>query len=875
MIDLTNPQKEKTLFNLSVEAQKYFFVGLLLGVLFPFFSWISDIIHRDIPVTVNGILMMHKTNPLHIIIDLAPLVLAGVALLLAKKINKKQKVFENDIKQKKEYLQSIFVFTDEITKGNYEAELDINEESNDELIKKLSAMRDSLKISSQKEIEQNWQIKGKEIISSTLRKFNNIDDLAYNILLDIIKYSDLIQGAFYLYNEEKKVLNNIASYAYGRQKFLNQEIPIGIGLVGQVAYEKQSIYRKEIPEDYVTISSGILGDKKPGTIFLLPLISDGELRGVIEVASVEDEISDRVMLFLNDIGEMIGQIIFNITMNEKTLMLLSESQKMTTELQENEEELRQNAEEMQATQEELEKTNIDLAQNIQEVKNTQIKLNTLLENASEVISIVDINGIIQYESPASTNILGIDPNERIGTNVFDNLGENKSLIEQLFKKLKNNPKYKEKVDFEYKKPSGDLLWIEITAINLIENKAINGIVFNTRDITQRKVAEEEQRKRGQMQSLSENASDIIIRIGISGVFFYLNPIFTKYTGIAIENILNYSIEEVELPSGINDFFIKILKETEEKLEKQENEFVLKVDGEDRIMQITSIPEFDGSNMLESVLFVAHDITEQKQIELEIKDKNKKITESINYAKRIQNAILPSEDALKKHFEDSFIFYKPKDVVSGDFPWLFEKGDIVYVAAVDCTGHGVPGALLSFVGYFILQNIVDHDRELSASQVCDELHYGVRSTLRQDQEGANARDGMDIALCKYNKKTKVLEYSGAHRPLYLLRDGELEIFKGDRKAIGGIPHKKKVEKDFTNYVIETQKNDKIFFFSDGLPDQVGEETKKKYQAKRMRELILQNPDIKMTEYAQEFSNDFSIFKGDHKQIDDVLLIGINF
>ena len=867
-----NNIKQRKLFNLSIEAQQYLFIGFLLGVLFPFISWTLDIIHRDIPLTISGILIMHKSNPLHFIIDLAPLILFLVALVLAKRIDKERNAFKNDIQKRKEYVNKILAFTDEISKGNYEVKLDVNK---DYLASKLIEMRDGLKASHLKESKQNWKIKGREIISSTLTKYNVLEDLSYYVLLDIIKYTKLIQGAFYLYDEEKKIIRNIASYAYGRKKYFQQEIEVGIGLVGQVAFEKQYIYRKEIPEDYITITSGILGDKKPGAILLVPLISDGKLRGIIELAAIENEISKDVIEFVKGLGELIGQTIFNITINEKTVKLLKESRAMTAELQENEEELRQNAEEMQATQEELEKSNIDLEIQVREVENAQTKLNALLENASEVISIVDIDGVIQYESPASYNILGVNSQKRIGHNLFNQLGKNKKIIEKVFNKVKQVSSKIEKIEFEYNKPNGKLIWLELTAINLIKNPAIAGIIFNTRDITQRKIAEEEQRKRGQMQSLSENSSDIIIRIDLQANFFYVNPTFTKYTGILVEEALNKSIDKIQLPEGMTNFFIKTLEETKINPQKKIGEFTIRIEEENRIMEIASIPEFDNNKKIESVLFVAHDITEQKQIELEIKDKNKKINDSINYAKRIQNAILPDENFIKKYFDDSFMFYKPKDVVSGDFPWLFEKEDIVYIAAVDCTGHGVPGALLSFIGYFILQNIVDHDRELTASQVCDELHYGVRKMLKQDQEGANARDGMDIALCKYNKKTKVLEYSGAHRPLYLLRNKEIEIFKGDRKAIGGIPHKKKVEKDFTNYVIDIQKGDKIFFFSDGYPDQVGEETKKKYQAKRMRELILQYHNLKMIEYEEQFSKDFYTFKGEHKQIDDILLIGIAF
>ena len=869
-----NRLEERGLFNLSVELQQYPLGGFVFGMIFPIVSWLTDIIYRDIHISVTEIWRMHTTNPLHFVIDVAPFILGGIALILAKIIDKNQSRFKEEISDKKEYLNDILVFADEISKGNYDVYLNTN--NKDDLIRKLIAMRDNLKISTSKEIEQNWQIKGRDIVSSTLRKYNKVDELAYQVLLEIIKYTNLIQGSFYLYDEEEKELSNIASYAYDREKFIKQKIPLGIGLIGEVAYERQYIYRKEIPEDYVSITSGILGEKKPGAILLVPLISDEKLQGVIELASVEDEISERVIQFVNELGEVIGQTIFNILINEKTSQLLSESQAMTTELQENEEELRQNAEEMRATQEELEKTNTNLATKIQEVENSQTKLNSLLENASEVISILDEQGIVQYESPASIKILGYAPEEKIGKYAFEGLEENQALLESLFEKVKNNPSKLEQIEFVYKQDGEQKTWLEVTAVNLLSNSAINGFIFNTRDITQRKIAEIEQRKRGQMQALSENSNDVIIRIGSSSrKYFYLNPAFTEYTGVEISVAINKEVATIALPNQMQELFMSIIDKMDVNPVNHEDEFIYELDGAQRIMQISSIPEFNESKELETVLFVAHDITEQKQIELEIKNKNNKITESINYAKRIQKAILPDNGVLQNYFTDSFIFYKPKDVVSGDFPWLFERGDNVYVAAVDCTGHGVPGALLSFIGYFILQNIVDHERELTAAQVCDELHLGVRKTLRQDQDGANARDGMDIALCKYNRKTKVLEYAGAHRPLYLLRNEELQIFKGDRKAIGGIPHKKKKEKDFTNYVINVEKDDKIFFFSDGLPDQVGEETRKKYQAKRMRELIMNNTQLSMPEYSNKFVKDFNDYKGNHKQIDDVLLIGIGF
>ncbi|HPF93660.1 MAG TPA: SpoIIE family protein phosphatase, partial [Tenuifilaceae bacterium] len=212
---------------------------------------------------------------------------------------------------------------------------------------------------------------------------------------------------------------------------------------------------------------------------------------------------------------------------------------------------------------------------------------------------------------------------------------------------------------------------------------------------------------------------------------------------------------------------------------------------------------------------------------------------------------------------------------GDFPWFFTKEDFIYIAAVDCTGHGVPGALLSFIGYFTLNNVVDHDVTYTAGKILDVLHHGVRKTLKQDRPDADARDGMDIALCKINIKRKQLHYSGAHRPLYLLREGELQEFKGDRKAIGGIPHPKKEEKDFTNHTLDIKQGDKVFFFSDGMPDQIGGEDKRKYSPARVRELIMGNQGLTMPQFNDLFSKDFEDYMGNNKQIDDVLLIGIEF
>ena len=502
-------------------------------------------------------------------------------------------------------------------------------------------------------------------------------------------------------------------------------------------------------------------------------------------------------------------------------------------------------------------------------------MHALLENASEIIAIYDKNLRMTYVSPSVFNILGYTPEEIMEGKDEDRLTtKGQTDLASMFEQLLENPSEKISIQYTYQRKDNQKIHIESTGRNFVVDPAIQGIVLNSQDITARKKAEQEERMKSKMQALSENSLDMIIRIGLNAKFYYMNPIFEKFTGVPVKDSMNKGIEELQLPAEVNEIYKKIINDIKTTKEKTSFESVFPtISGDTRIMSIDAIPEFDDNKELETILVVAHDITEQKEIENEIKEKNKAITESINYAYRIQSAILPDMNIIKEKFPKSFMFYKPRDVVSGDFPWFFEKNDNIYIAVVDCTGHGVPGALLSFVGYFLLNNIVDHDQDFTAGEICDRLHLGVRSTLKQDREDANARDGMDIAFLKVNFTKREIQYAGAHRPLIHQRGSEMFEYKGDRKAIGGIPHLKKEESNFENYVIPIQEGDKFFFFSDGLPDQVGGEDGRKYQAKRIREAVEEHPDYSMSAFLSYFKKDFLKWKGDFKQIDDVLLIGI--
>lgn len=847
-----------------------------LGVVILVLSWIFGFMSSGGTASLSSLAEMHKTSPSYFLIDLLPILLGVLGYAFTKSQQETIESLENQISEKDHVINMNARFAKKIGEGDLSAnDAEIND--NDILGHSLKKMRENLALTNEKEKEQNWIAKGKDIISDILRLQNDLGNLSYLTLVELIKYIDVIQGAFYIYNEDEQTLENTATYAYNRRKYLDTKFQIGEGLVGQCAYEMDVIYRREIPDDFVTITSGILGDQKPNSLLLVPLITDEKLQGVLEFASIKDDISELKIRFLKELSDIIARTIFNLKVNTRTEKLLKDAQEMTNELQENEEQLRQNAEEMRATHEELEKTNSNLQTQIREVENAQKRQHALLENASEIISIYDEEMKLKYISPSVLNIYGYTTEEMMEGKDLDRLtAKGVKEYTETFGKLVEQANSSATIQYTYMRKDGQKIYIESTGRNLLDDPAINGIIINSRDITERKRAEKEERMKSKMQSLSENSLDLILRVGTNGQFFYANPMVKTFTQIEISDIINKNLDDVAFDPAIKDFFKDAIKTVKSTNSKHEAEVTFPTHFGDRIMQVNAIPEFSDDNKeLETILFVSHDITEQKLVEIEIQEKNKAVAESINYARRIQTAILPNTKFIQEFLPKSFIFYRPKDVVSGDFPWFFKKGDDLFIAAVDCTGHGVPGALLSFIGYFTLNNVVDHYDNIDAGVILDKLHEGVRTTLKQDRIDTEARDGMDVALCKINLKKNILEFAGAHRPLYLLRGNELTQYKGSHKAIGGIPLGKKPEADFENHLINLEPKDRVFFFSDGLPDQVSGETGRKYQASRIRELLVEHYDVEIYDYEKIIYDDFMAFKGDYKQVDDILLIGIEF
>jgi len=250
-------------------------------------------------------------------------------------------------------------------------------------------------------------------------------------------------------------------------------------------------------------------------------------------------------------------------------------------------------------------------------------------------------------------------------------------------------------------------------------------------------------------------------------------------------------------------------------------------------------------------------------------KNKEITDNINYAQRIQSAILPDIHLIYKTLSESFILYLPKDIVSGDFYAFAEKDKRVLIVAGDCTGHGVSGALMSMIGSSLLNQIINERNIVEPAQILTQLNAAIIEALKQNN--SETHDGMDISVCSFNQDRQSLEYAGANRPLWVLRDNQIISLKPDKYPIGGLQLAR--NRSFTNQIFNLKKGDTVYLFTDGYADQFGGEKGKKLMTAKFKELLLSIKDLPMRQQEHYLGDFFKEWKGTHEQVDDVLIIGV--
>lgn len=280
----------------------------------------------------------------------------------------------------------------------------------------------------------------------------------------------------------------------------------------------------------------------------------------------------------------------------------------------------------------------------------------------------------------------------------------------------------------------------------------------------------------------------------------------------------------------------------------------------------------------AIVIYARDIRERLRLEKEvnqqkeiIEQKNKDITDSIEYAKKIQEAILPAPAELAPLFSDAFVLFLPKDIVSGDFYWFTRKGEKVIVAVADCTGHGVPGAFMSMVGNSILHEVIIEQNITSPGAILDALKVSILKVFKKREDGGQRRDGMDIALISYVPGSGKVEFAGAFNSLILASENGFSEYKGDKFPVGyyeGVE-----DKNFKTHHIDVKSGDCLYLLSDGFVDQFGGPAGKKFKSKKFMEVLQQTWTKPLNEQQKILLQEHKEWKGDHEQVDDICVIGV--
>ena len=529
-------------------------------------------------------------------------------------------------------------------------------------------------------------------------------------------------------------------------------------------------------------------------------------------------------------------------------------------------------------------------------------LSYLINEIDNPIIITNSNFEIEWVSRSFTKTYGYTLEEFINTRGASLLKSSyNSSISSILEEA-----IKQKASIKYESPNvtkdGKELWISSTIKPVFDSLGAREkiIVIDLNVHEQKKL----QDRMVLTDSILNRVGSLILVANSYGEIVYVSPSVSKTFG--------YSVEEL-LDSG----WWNLKRNEDFDIEKERNYIA------DCAAGVTAISEDSVENIIyckdgsykwilwkntkgpdNLLIGVAHDITERKKNEEVIHSKNKEITDSIKYAHGIQNVILPSSEVLYNNLPENFVLFKPKDIVSGDFYWYTEvkrkletintphskknkESEIDYnhlpcflIAAADCTGHGVPGALMSIVGMSLLKEVVNEKSSSDPAMILRKLNKNIKMFLKQTGETNRNHDGLDIGLLALysifdeNSKSKkvVALFAGANRPLFLFRQNKLQIFNGNKTSIGGITDS---GYKFHSHKIGIEPGDVIYLFTDGYADQFGGLSGKKILTRRLRELMESIHVKQMHEQENIFSEVFETWKGKCDQVDDVLLIGLKF
>lgn len=375
----------------------------------------------------------------------------------------------------------------------------------------------------------------------------------------------------------------------------------------------------------------------------------------------------------------------------------------------------------------------------------------------------------------------------------------------------------------------------------------------------------------QLSLVASKTDNVVLILDPTGNLEYINESFIKLHQLSIEELIQKfgkTIFELSNHSNIRQLIGEAIQNKKSVNYESLNK---KAVSEAEVWQSSTLtPIFDQQGELKKIIIIDTDVSDRKKQEQIIFQKNKDITDSISYARKIQHSILPQESLIKKFLPESFIVYLTKDIVSGDFYWFSHIDGSSILAAVDCTGHGVPGAFMSLIGYNLLNKIVNEQKITKPGDILLALNSGVIDALYKNE--TESKDGMDIAICKINHIQNTIEYAGAMRPLWILKDNDLHEIKADKIPIGTKQKDRTDQIEYTTHEISLDQKQSFYIFTDGYADQFGGPREKKYSTGKFKELLMRTSKNSFANQAELIKSEHTAWKGNNEQVDDILILG---
>lgn len=574
-------------------------------------------------------------------------------------------------------------------------------------------------------------------------------------------------------------------------------------------------------------------------------------------------------------------------LNQKLFAQKLEIELQYTEIKEKEQKIEKQNSDLIIGKEELQQYNKELLvqrEQIEEQYNqifvSEDKYRAVVDNMDDVFYRTDVNQKITLVSPSGlqyTNFTDVD--DLIGKDVVETFYGKASERGRLLKALQDNNGSVTNYELQLNVKDNQVITFETNSHFIFDHQGnIEGIEGMLRNITQQKAAEQaiklSERK---YRILFEDSNDAISLIDGNKIIDCNAAALKMFDYKHKEELLKLFLSDLSPEKQVDGRLSAELaaEMITIALEKGVNKFEWthkKANGElfPAEVWLTAIPYND----IIAIHNVVRDLTEKKEAEYQLKQQKEKIeqahkniTDSINYAKTIQEALLTSKQLIDCYIKNYFILNMPKDQVSGDFYYVNKVDNTIVVAVADCTGHGVPGGFMTMLGITYIHEIVRRKEADTPGEALNMLRNRIKQSFRTF--GSDNNNGLDIAYCSIDTETNILQYAGAYNPLIIIRDNELIEYKATKNPIGIYPR----EKDFENNIIQIQNNDLIYMFSDGFMDQANGMSNKKFMSRKFKNLLVEIHKLSMQEQKQQLTDIFNDWKGQTEQTDDVLVFGV--